>query len=259
MADPEGRQSGVSLVTERDVRAEYAKRGDAMREFVLSAATIITPAAREFLLDKKIRLVGYPGGGSCGSGGNSKFTDEMGRGYDKKPEYMTHLRGSLLVLKNHPRIEFRGRLDSLQAKILETQTLAWRCADSELADELQEALDYVRELLRAEVMDEPLRKETINGMTLDEIHARSHDPKKYYGMPHLMADRSMGECPVALNSLRTLTRETELSAFNCFYNPDNGSIEREDIIEALNRMSSYFYIKIYEHLPKNYNSKPSGI
>lgn len=247
-----------ALITERDVRDEYARRDGQMAEYLLHTGAIITPAAREFLLDRKVRLVNYPGGGSCGTA-KAKFIDENGRGYDKKPEYMTHLKGRLLVPKNHPRIEFRGRLDSLQAKILETQTLACRCADAKLADELQDVLGYVRELLRAEVVDEPPRRNTINAMTLEEIHARSHDPKKYYGMPHLMADRSMGECVVALNSLRTLAREAELAAFRAFYCEETGFVAREDIIEALNRLSSCFYIMMFEHLPKGYDPKPSGI
>lgn len=260
MGNGRGDSNNNMLVTERDVREEYTAHREEMREYLLPAGAIITPAAREFLLDRKVRLVNYPGGGGCcRRAGKTKFVDEHGRGYDKKPEYMTHLKGSLLVPKDHPRIEFRGRLDSLQAKLLETQALAWRCADAKLADELQDALDYVRGLLRAEVTDEPLQKNMINGMTMEEIHARSHDPRKYYGMPHLMADRSMGECPIALNTLRTLARETELSAFRAFFNKERGTVEREDVIEALNRLSSYFYIKIFEHLPENYSPRPSGI
>ena len=33
----------------------------------------------------------------------------------EKPEHMTHLVGNVLVVKNHPRILFRGKLDSLQS------------------------------------------------------------------------------------------------------------------------------------------------
>ncbi len=243
----------TSLITESDVREAYELCRGAMKEFRIAGGTIITPAAKEFLLDRKVRLI------ASQSRTNAKFKDTSGRGYDKKPEHMTHLHGALLVPKDHPRIVLRGRLDSLQSKIIETQVLAVRCDAADLAEELQSALDYVRMLLRSEVTEEPMRDCRINGMTLEEIHIRSHNPQKYYGTPHVMIDYSMGECAAALNSLRTLTRETEISAFRAFYGEESETAERTDIIEALNRLSSYFYIMILAHLPKNCIVKPSGI
>ena len=43
---------------------------------------------------------------------------------EEKPEEMTHLRGNRLVPKTHPRIRFRGQLDSLMAQVLELQCRA---------------------------------------------------------------------------------------------------------------------------------------
>ena len=47
----------------------------------------------------------------------------------QKPEYMTHLRGNLLVFKDHPRIALRGKIDSLEAAIILLQLKAQEKGD----------------------------------------------------------------------------------------------------------------------------------
>lgn len=241
------------LITESGLREKFSKLEEPPKEFVLPAGAIITPAAREYLMDRRIAITAA--GRSRGAG---RCRDLAGKEYEKKPEWMTHLNGTLLVPKDHPRIELRGRLDSLQSSILEAQLTAASCGDEPLISELGEVLSFVRELVRAEVMEAPIRVSEINGRSLDEIHARSHDPKKYYGMPHLMASFEMGARAIALNALRTQVREAEISAFRAFAD-DAGNVERGDILTALNRLSSCFYIMIFEHLPENYKASPSGI
>jgi ethanolamine utilization cobalamin adenosyltransferase len=78
----------------------------------------------------------------------------------------------------------------------------------------------------------------------------------------------MGALSVRLNSLRTITRETELAAVTAFKGErDPGSsgqncpwqdCKRPDIVEALNRLSSLFYILMFKYLPKNYSSAGSA-
>ncbi|MFH5796791.1 hypothetical protein ACHM2U_15430 [Clostridium perfringens] len=45
--------------------------------------------------------------------------------------------------------------------------------------------------------------------------------------------------------MRTLTREVELAAYEAFKG-EYGQVEREDLIKALNRLSSVFWIMIYK-------------
>ena len=52
----------------------------------------------------------------------------------------------------------------------------------------------------------------------------------------------MGEVGARLNCLRTQARECELYAMKAFSR--NGNTERPDIIQALNRLSSGFYILV---------------
>lgn len=251
---------GVSddmLITENDVRKKYDET-DGLKEYFVPRDVLITPAAREFLLDRRVKVV-YEKKGSSDTGEPSRgFYDLNGRKYFQKPEHLTHLKGNILVPKDHPRIVLRGRLDSLQSKIIETQILVEKLGKEKLSEQLQKILLFVRNLVRAEVMDEKVKEQKIAGMSFDDIHSRSHDPMKYYGFPHLMIEREMGEIAVALNTLRSETREVEIAAYKAF-SLNNGNISRLDIITSLNRLNSCFYIMIFENMPAEYKPRPSGI
>lgn len=245
------------LITESDVRKKYDD-DNGLKEYFVPRDALITPAAKEFLLDRKIKVI-YEKRESTEMKELAKgFYDLNGRKYSQKPEHLTHLKGNTLVPKDHPRIVLRGKLDSLQSKIIETQLAAERHGKEKLLEELQKILLFVRGLVRAEVMDEKVKEQQIAGMSFDDIHNRSHDPMKYYGFPHLMIDREMGEMAVALNTLRSETREVEIAAFKAF-SLNNGNVSRMDIITSLNRLNSCFYIMIFENIPADYKPCPSGI
>jgi ethanolamine utilization cobalamin adenosyltransferase len=61
------------------------------------------------------------------------------------------------------------------------------------------------------------------------------------GHEHLVPDASHGPDVARLNWLRAMSREVELAAMQVFARPDL-SVEREDLILALNRLSSAFYV-----------------
>ena len=144
---------------------------------------------------------------------------------------MTQLTGNLLVPKTHPRIVFRGKLDSLEAALLlEARALP------EQAKALEEILGCVRKLLRCEVLEEPFVPETLCGLTQSEQRLRSQNPQKYYGCPHFMPEPHDSPAILRLNRLRTQIRETELAAAAAI------GRDREDILRALNRLSSLVYI-----------------
>ena len=158
---------------------------------------------------------------------------------------MTHLTGNLLVFKDHKRIIFRGKIDSLEARIVETQVLCHKQGMNKLVEDLQEILTLIGRILRCEVLSEPLEDFVLQGMTEKDLRERSHNPKKYFGIGHEMPTYEMGEIVSKLNVLRTLTRETELSAYEAFKG-EYGQVEREDLIRTLNRLSSVFWIMIFK-------------
>lgn len=159
-----------------------------------------------------------------------------GAALQEKPEHMTHLYGDVLVLKTHPRIAFRGAMDTLEAELLLCQQAA-----PELQGDLQEILDFARNLLGWEVMEEPVEEGKLCGLTEQQLRQHSHYPQAYYGQPHFMPAVTDGPAILQLNRARCAARHAELMAVSAFTD-ENGNPTREDLLRVLNRMSSMLYI-----------------
>ncbi len=240
----------MEILSEYELRAKCLPLGT--EEYRVSGDTFVMPGAKEYLKERGIKLVvgeKQEDGSSykpmpqteIKPGGENKYVDyETGRGYSYKPENMTHIRGNLLVSKTHPRIVFRGKLDSLEAKIMETQIVAEEMGRSDVVSDLEEIYGFVRGILSAEVNEKPLGEFKLLGMDSGRLRYVSHHVHEEFGIGHYVPSYTMGKLCVALNALRTLVRETELAAAQAF-SGDPGK-ERLDIIEALNRLSSCVYI-----------------
>jgi ethanolamine utilization cobalamin adenosyltransferase len=150
-------------------------------------------------------------------------------------------------------IAFRGKLDTLQARIVALQARAAEVGREDLAEELEDFLGLVRGLVSAEVMGSPVEEIPLMGMEWDQIRRMSHNPRKHFGIGHIRAHYSMGSICAELNLLRALAREAELAAFKAFNREEGPS--RPDVIRALNRLSSAFYVMMYRNLPKGYDKE----
>ena len=256
----------MTVITENELRKHF--RNQNLKEvavYEVMTGTILTPSAKSFLTDHQIELT-YIGdtkneektskkdvklqvtnnqdSQQISEESKKRFRTLYGGFLETKPEHMTHLYGNLLVFKDHPRIIFRGKLDSLESKILEAQISCKRLNMSKLVDDLEEILLFVRRILRCEVLSEEIEEFHLLGMSSKELREQSHFPKKYFGLEHFQPSYELGESVVVINALRTLTRETELQAYKAFKS-EHGAVEREDIIQTLNRLSSLFWIMMF--------------
>ncbi len=170
-----------------------------------------------------------------------KFNTVFGGVLTNKPEHMTHLRGNTLVFKDHPVIKYRGALDYLESKIICTQVIADKKGYKTLVSDLEEIITLVRTLIRVQITGEELGDYKIIGLTAEQMREHSHHSTKYYGVSHFLPSYKQGEIVAKLNALRTLARKTELVAYDAFKD-ENKNVSRNDIIEALNRLSSVFWI-----------------
>lgn len=226
----------MKVLTEADLRA--ARVSPETGCWHVPQDTFVTPAAREYLQDRKVTLV-FDAHAPMhrvplrSQDGRPYVDGETEERLAEKPEDMTHLRGGVLVRKTHPRIALRGGLDSLQARVLLLQA---DCGGV-LRGDLDSVLAYIRAILGAEVKDEPLGETELLGLSHSELRRQSHDVRGTFGMDHPIPDVSMGRTALELNLLRTQAREVELMAAQCF--PEG---ERLDIIQHLNRLSSGVYI-----------------
>ena len=204
------------------VKANIRNR-DGKRVFFLGKGDQLTIDARDHLNRERIEIL---------PGEQAKITRYRlpGGGYmTEKPEHMTHLHGDVLVPKTHPRIRFRGAMDSLEAALL-------LCGAG-----VREILDLARRLIRCEVMDEPVGEFTLYGLTQEQQRRHSHFPQEYYGQPHFMPDFSDSDALLRLNWARCCARNAELAAAEAFVE-QQGNVSRPDILQALNRISSMLYI-----------------
>lgn len=205
---------------------------DGKRVFFLAKGDQLTWEARDFLSREGIEIL-------PADQARPQRYKLLGGGYmDEKPEHMTHLAGDVLVLKTHPRIVFRGAMDTLEAELL-------LCAMElkELEKPLLEVLTLARQLIACEVLNEPLKEKPLCGLTQDQLRSHSHRPQEFYNQPHFMPEVSDGKAVLRLNRVRCAAREAELKAVAAIP-------ERMDILRALNRMSSMLYILMIQEKAK---------
>jgi len=222
-------ESHNRVLTEAMLRALCLPRGACVP---VPQGTALTPLAREYVREQGLRIIDVP---SASAEGNLK------------PEHMTHLNPAALVPKTHPRIRLRGKLDTLEALLLQTQLFAQEQGRGEAARALGETYALAQRVLAAEVKGEPLGPFTLLGLDSAALRAKSHDPKGFAGLDgHPVPHTGMGGLCLALNFLRTQVRETELAAAQAFVSQN--AVDRPDLLEALNRMSSAVYLLFLKEL-----------
>ena len=263
----------MKVITEAILRDEL--RASKPESYTIPEGKILSPAAREYLQQCKIRIdyedrkkplkkeekeiiatpvfkmpeVELPKAERV----KPKFVDyESGAYYFEKPEHMTHLYGNVLVGKDHKRIVFRGKLDSLQSLFVLNQSILAEAGGKEkLIEDLEDILGSLREMMRCDAMEEPFRREYIIGLSHEELRDHSHNPMKFYKVKQMvLPNYTLGKSYALLNQLRAAVRETEVAAASAFHNGKN--YERSDIIEELNRMSSAMHIIMCKYLAGDY-------
>lgn len=269
----------MKVITEAILREEL--RASTPEVYRVPEGKILSPAAREYLWQNKIKIDDGKGrqtakdSGNTDSGGESaergveikatevppmpevrleegakpRFVDyETGAYYFEKPEHKTHLYGNVLVNKDNKRILFRGKLDSLEALFVLNQTILQEMGEPQkLLEDLQDIVGSLREMMRCDVLDEPFRREYIIGLSHRELREQSHNPMKFYKIRQMvLPDYTLGKAYALLNQLRAAVRETEVAAATAFH--EGKDYTREDIIQELNRMSSAMHIMMCRYL-----------
>jgi len=269
----------MKVITEAVLREEL--RASRPESYTVPDGKLLSPAAREYLQQLKIKVIDKKSVRGRVSAtevpvkveatevptmpsvvienpesNKPKFVDyETGACYYEKPEHMTHLYGNTLVPKDHKRIVFRGKIDSLQGLIVLNQAILCEMGCKEnLIKDLGDILDSLREMMRCDVMNETLHRNTIIGLTHAQLREHSHNPMKFYNVKQMvLPDYSIGKEYALLNQIRTQVRETEVAAATAFH---QGRVyERDDIIEELNRMSSAMHIIMCRYLAGEYEAK----
>ena len=163
--------------------------------FYLGSQDRLTAAAREWLARENIPIL------PAEEARPNRYHLENGAWLEEKPEHMTHLNAEVLVPKTHPRIRFRGKMDTLESHLLLCQLRS-----PALKKQLGEILALARQILRCDVLEEPLKWEKLCGLTEEEQRRRSHFPQEYYGQPHFQPGAEDSETVLLLNRIRCAAR-----------------------------------------------------
>ena len=199
-----------------------------------------------------------------------------------KPDHLTHLvDDASLVVKTHPRIVLRGKIDLLQSAILDAQVAADEDQARGLVGELGELLELARALVGAEVTGKPLAPFMLFGMGPDEVRDATHHTQELYGVPFMYPDVRQGPVVAKLNLARAIAREAEVAALVAFSGgggqdddggqgggddgatataPPTAPPRRADLCLALNRISSALYLLACKYVAGRYDGsrRPMG-
>ncbi len=263
----------MKVITEAKVRAEVP-RSEHPEAYYIEPGYILSPAAREYLMGRQIKIVNGPKAGQepepesvviaaevppmpsanpQSKVESAKYVDyATGACYFEKPVHMTILCGNVLVPKDHPQIAFRGKLESLQAQIILSQAMiAGHNGNQKLIDDLNDILIYLRNILRKHILTEPLEPAKMLGLTASELRERAKNPMQYFNVEQVgIPDYTRGLEYAQLNQLYTQTREAEVAAVAAFR--EGNRYTRNDILETLNDMSSAFRVMMFMHLAGEY-------
>lgn len=224
------------------------------------AAAVIDVARRPLDEETSARGAGEAPGARPGARGEGGATVAIGRykvlasgeRLTHKPEHLTQLvDDESLVDKRHPRLPLRGKLDTLQGLLLDAQGAADDEGARGLVGELQEALELSRRLVGCEVTGRPLGEWTLGGMKPDEIRWASHHTHELYGVPFMFPSVNQGPVVARLAVARAYSREAELALYQAF--PAEG--ERDDLKQALNRLSSALYLMTTRYVAGRYGGE----
>ena len=226
------------MLYDRKAVQENIRNKDGKRVFYLGKGHQLTSDARDWLTSARIPVL--PGQQAK----PDEYRLQNGAMLSEKPEHMTHLNAEYLVEKTHPRIAFRGGMDSLESILL----LAAAEAEGIIRQQLTEALAYARYLLGQEVLEQPIICKALGGMDEKQLRERSHRPQDFYGKPHFMPSAEDGKTLLLVNAARCKAREAELLAVQAFRDTE-GLPTRLDLLQALNRLSSFLYLIMIQLKP----------
>lgn len=252
----------MKAITENMIRYEI---GDSRPEvYIVKKGFILTTSALDYLQDNNIKVAKE--GETLPLKAEEKvpkpkykknkfyICEETGKRFTEKPECMTQIHDNVLVSKGSNRICFRGKLDSMQALVVYAQSVIYETGNINIVNDLDTILNALREIMRADVLEEEIRPFELIGMCFEEIHDRSHNPEKYYGIEQCkLADYKQGKAYALLNLIRSGIREAEVIAAKAYIK--DRQTERPDIIEALNRLSSAMHVMMSKLDSGEYKNK----
>lgn len=225
----------MKFITEMELRDLY--KIDPFSTYVLEPDTKITPGARQFLMDRGVKVLqeqdkqGKNGGTAVQDLSNSPIKSMV------KPE---HERKNWCVLR------LRSRLDCIESLFQMVATDLSSCGDAVLAEEVMQLGKYVRSIKNAERNQTAPDKIEIWEWSETEIINFSQNLEKYFDINDFGIQLQRGKTMAQLNHLRVSLREIEIAILEAYWNEEQQACTREDLIEKVNIIINVLCIMMWK-------------
>ncbi|ABO51774.1 conserved hypothetical protein [Desulforamulus reducens MI-1] len=202
----------MKFITEIELRALY--KTEPFDSYVLEPNTKITPGARQFLVDKRVKLVQA----QCSEGKKSN-TNESNQAQARE---------------NWCALRLRGRMDRIEAYFLLIAADILRSGDAVLSEEVMALGKCFRNVRNAEREQKAPDKIQFWGWSEEEIIKRSENLEKYVEISEFHVGLENGKEIALLNHLRASLRDVELAILETYWNEEKQVCSRQDLIDAVN-------------------------
>lgn len=215
----------MKFITEMELRDLY--KIDPFSTYVLKPDTKITPGARQFLMDRGIKLL----------------TEQ-----DKQDKQNKHgLRADPgQESQNWGVLRLRSRLDCLESLFQVTAAELFSSGDAARSEEVLQLGKYVQSIKNAERNQTAPDKIEFWEWTETEIRNCSQNLKKHLILDDSYVRFSHGKTMAQLNHLRVSLREAEIAILEAYWNEEQQACTREDLIEKVNIIMDVLCIMMWK-------------
>ncbi|AFM40578.1 hypothetical protein Desaci_1574 [Desulfosporosinus acidiphilus SJ4] len=217
----------MKFITEMELRERY--KAEPFTTYFLEHQIKITPGARQFLVDRGVKLVqaqGRDDGGAKKSGNENSL----------------QVRQSWLVQR------LQGKMECLKALLLMVGSDLLKDSDAERAEEVLDLARYFQSLITAE------REGTVPddikfwGWAEEEIKTCADNLGKFFEINDFHARLENGKTMTALNYIHASLCEMEPAILKVYWVEELGACSRQDLIDKVHLINNILCIMMWKCL-----------
>lgn len=216
----------MKFITEMELRDLY--KIDPFTTYDLEPDTKITPGARQFLVDRGVKVTQA----RCSNEKNVNTND-----FDQVQQ-----RDNWCVLR------LRGKMEYIESLFLLVGAELLSCGDDVLAEEVMELGKSFRNVRVAEREQIAPSKIQFWGWAEEEIKNCSNNPEKYFDITDIHVRLDNGKVIALLNHLLASLREVKPAILEAYWHEEKQTCSREDIIDKVNLIINILCIMMWKCL-----------
>jgi ethanolamine utilization cobalamin adenosyltransferase len=222
----------MKFITEMELRDSY--RIEPFTTFVLEPHIKITPGARQFLVDRKVKLVQAQGSENKSAKNNTSANNS-----EAKP---------VIGRESWSSLRLRAKMDCVESLFYLVGADLLSCDDAVLAEELMElekCFCNVKNAEREQTVPDPIK---FWEWSEEEIKSCANNLEKYFDIDQFHVRLEKRKTIALLNHLRASLCEVEPALLETYWNEEQQACSHEDLIEKVNLIINILSIMIWRYL-----------